>query len=201
MSPESLGLPSHLLTGLTCAAQIFDARIIRYALIGGVATCYRSLPRSTEDINFLLQVPQIALPGLLEEFRKQPFVFDFYATIREWNQDHVATLYYHEVRVTWLKPILSCHQHVLDTAGMVQWLGSPLRMASAEGLILLKLLEFGLQDQWDIRSLLAAHSGKLDLEWIRREWLTVAESHDPRIERFEEMVNRYYLSSAPPTTG
>ena len=39
----------------------------KYAVIGGMATTYRSQPRFTKDVDILLAIPQVALPGLLHE--------------------------------------------------------------------------------------------------------------------------------------
>jgi hypothetical protein len=48
-------------------AEAFDARSIRYAFIGGLAFVLRGRPRFTQDADFLLEVPQIVLPGLLDD--------------------------------------------------------------------------------------------------------------------------------------
>ena len=59
-------------------------------------------------------------------------------------------------------------------------LNRTIRVASAEGLILLKLLAFRSQDVVDIENLVAVHRRTLDLVWIRSEWQTVAGIDDPR---------------------
>jgi hypothetical protein len=61
-------------------------------------------------------------------------------------------------------------------------------VASAEGLILLKLLAYRTQDQLDIENLVAAHRETLDLAWIQAEWATVAAADDPRMGRLVELV-------------
>src|SRR6516225_6113208 len=73
MPAERPSLPQHLLTGLLELVQALDKLRARYALIGGIATGYRSQPRFTEDLDFLLEVPQIQLPGLLEDLRARGF--------------------------------------------------------------------------------------------------------------------------------
>jgi len=44
-----------------------------------------------------------------------------------------------------------------------------IRVASAEGLILLKLLAFRTQDQLDIENLVAANGDQIDVAWIQAE--------------------------------
>ena len=79
------------------------------------------------------------------------------------------------------------YQHVLDRATEEIWLDHPIRVASAEGLILIKMLAYRLQDQIDIENLVAAKRGELDMEWIRSEWEAVAPLSDPRMLRLEEL--------------
>jgi hypothetical protein len=186
--------PQHLLTGLMELVQALDRLGVRYALIGGVAAGYRSGPRFTQDVDFLLDVPQLVLPGLLEDLRARGFDFDTEKAIREWTQDHLTVLSFHGVRIDWLKPLIPLYQHVIDQARPETWLGRTVRIASAEGLILTKLVAFRTQDQVDIENLLAANRGQLDLDLIRREWQTVADVADPRWRRFDEMVVQFYLA-------
>jgi hypothetical protein len=186
-------LPQNLLTGLLELVQALDRFSLRYALIGGVATGYRSRPRFTQDLDFLLEVPQQVLPTLLEDLAARGFSFDTETAIREWTQEHLTVLSFRGVRIDWLKALLPVYQHVIDQARPETWLSSTIRIASPEGLILTKLLAFRTQDQVDIENLLAANRGQLDLDLIRREWQTVAEPDDPRLPRFDEMLVQFYL--------
>lgn len=198
MPPEQPTFPQHLLTALLELTQALERRGLRYALIGGIAAGYRSRPRFTQDLDFLLEVPQLVLPALLDDLHERGFTFNTETAIREWARDHMTVLSFHGVRIDWLKPLLPLYQHVIDQARPEQWLGSAVRIASTEGLILTKLLAFRTQDQVDIENLLAANRGQLDLDLIRREWQTVAAPDDLRLRRFEDMVARFYLTPAPP---
>ena len=55
-------------------AEVFAARSIRYALVGGLATYMLGRVRFTKDVDCLLDVPQIALPGLLDELVRTGFL-------------------------------------------------------------------------------------------------------------------------------
>jgi hypothetical protein len=141
----------------------------------------------------LLDVPQLVLPGLLEDLHGRGFTFDTDTAIREWTREHLTSLSYRGVQIDWLKPVLPCYRLVIDTASPEVWLGQSVRIATPAGLILTKLLAFRGQDQVDIENLLAANRGQLDLELIRREWQTLAPIEDPRWQRFEEMVARLHV--------
>jgi hypothetical protein len=192
MKPEPEGLKPELRTGLLELVHTLDSQGVRYALVGGLASGFRGRARFTEDIDLLLLVPQLKLPGVLEDLKARGFDLDVIETIREWNQNHTAVLRYHGVQIDWLKPVLPCLQHVIDRAAGEDWLGTTVRIASTEDLIVLKLLAFRPQDVLDIQGLLAANAGALDLELVRRELGDVLPDDDERIVQFEELVRDYY---------
>ncbi len=197
MDAEAYPLPQDLIVAFRAMVQVLQRRGVRYALIGGVASSYRGQPRLTADLDFLIHVPALTLPGLLDELREEGFDFDSETVIRQWSQEHLTALDFRGVRVDWLKPQLPLFQHAIDSA-TVEWiLDCSAHVASAESLILLKLLAFRDQDRVDIQKLIFANPGQLDLDWIRKEWLAMADGNDPRYQHFEQLVKRSYRTEAP----
>jgi hypothetical protein len=190
MSADAPLTEQDLLDGLAAAAAGLRAQRINYALIGGMAVTFRGQPRTTKDIDFLLHVPQVQLPALLADLTGRGFECDPATTIREWTQEHMTTLAFRGIRIDWLKPVLPLYQHVIDRATEETRLGHPIRVATAEGLILIKLLAYRPQDVADIGNLVAAYRDTLDLDWIRSEWATVADPADPRLARLAELAGR-----------
>jgi hypothetical protein len=190
MSEEPLNLPESLRAALHESVQTFQKHGIRYALIGGIATSYRGRARYTRDVDFILSVPQITLPGLLDDLVEIGFEFDPTDAIRQWTQEHLTVLRFRGVRVDWLKPVLPLYQHVIDSATPESWLGDTVNVATAESLILTKLVASRPQDLADIRELLAANRGRIDIDWIRKEWASVADADDPKTVQFESLVAR-----------
>lgn len=189
MADPSTILSPELIEGALNLADAMTQAKVRYALIGGLATGFRTQPRFTRDVDFLLQIPQIVLPSLLEDLVRRGFTVDRLLTIREWTQHHMATLSFRGIRIDWLEPVLPALQHVLDRATEENWDGRLLRVASAEGLIFLKLLAFRTQDLLDIENLVAVHRDALDVDWIRAEWQTIAALDDPRMKRFLALIS------------
>ncbi|MCG8585103.1 MAG: hypothetical protein MI757_10360 [Pirellulales bacterium] len=192
MADEREHPPDSLAQALIQLATSFAEKSIPYALIGGLGAGYRSRPRFTQDIDIVLSVSQVALPGLLDDLKSRGFKCDAETAIREWTREHMTTLSFGPVRIDWLKPVLPLYQAVIDSAREECWLGIDIRVASAEGLILTKLAAFRRQDQVDIENLLAANRGDLELEFVRRQWLAIAEPDDERTVQFEEMVRSFY---------
>jgi hypothetical protein len=188
MAREST-LSDEMRKALDEATAAMDHYAVSYALIGGLAASFRSQPRFTKDIDFLVQVPQVVLPRLLEDLQGRGFDLEGLAVIAEWTQHHMVTLYYHGIRIDWLKPLIPAYLHILQRATEEAWLDRPIRIASAEGLILLKLLAYRTQDQVDIENLVAANSDKLDLDWITAEWQNLAGLDDPRMRRLLDLVS------------
>jgi hypothetical protein len=102
-----LTLSDEMRKALDEATAAMDHHAVSYALIGGVAASYRSQPRFTKDIDFLVQVPEVVLPRLLEDLLRRGFEFDTVATIGEWTQHHMVTISYHGIRIDWLKQNLA----------------------------------------------------------------------------------------------
>ncbi len=170
---------------------------VSYALIGGMAFGLQVRPRATKDAHFLIAVPQIRLPALLDDLVENGFSLNPRTVIEEFVQHHMTHFVFSGARIDWLKPVVPAYQHVLDHAREEPFLGKPLRLASPEGLILLKLTASRPQDVADIAAILAANRRKLDMPWIEREWRTLYELDDPRWQRFQETVREFYECRPP----
>jgi hypothetical protein len=171
-------------------AVVFAHRQIRHALIGGLAVGVRGRPRATKDADFIVQVPALAFPGLLEELVAEGFDIDVMEVVRHWSVDRFTVFSFGRVRVDWMQPILPIYATVLNTAEVRPWMDADLRVATAEGLILTKLIAFRPQDQVDMETLLIANRDTIDVDFIRREWAAVAVGEESRTAWFEDAVAR-----------
>jgi hypothetical protein len=61
---------------------VFKRRQVRHALIGGLAVGVRSRPRATKDADFIVHVPALSFPALLEELVSEGFSLDVMDIIR-----------------------------------------------------------------------------------------------------------------------
>jgi hypothetical protein len=184
-------LGDELIRAVARLADTFAAHSIRYAVVGGLATALRGRPRFTQDVHVLLDVPQLALPGLLDELAQLGFVFDRATVIREYVREHMTAFRFGSVRIDWLKPVLPLYARTLAEASSLTWtVGHPVRVATAEGLILTKMVSFRPQDQVDIETLVIANRDDLDVGLIRQEWSAVAVGEEARTAWLEETLAR-----------
>jgi hypothetical protein len=171
-------------------AVVFARRQVRHALIGGLAVGLRSRPRATKDADFIMQVPAMAFPGLLEELAADGFVIDVMEVVRRWSVDRFIAFWCGQVRIDWMQPVIPLYASVLATAESTPWRDAELRVATPEGLILTKMVAFRPQDQADIETLLIANRDRINLDLIRREWSAVAAGEDTRTDWLENAIGR-----------
>lgn len=172
-------------------AEVFAARAIPHALIGDLAASLRGRQRATEDVDFLVEVSQIQLPGLLDDLTERGFTLDPTIAIPEFVRQHITAFSFRSVRIDWLKPILPLYARALADAGPMTWSHDlTLRVATAEGLILTKMVAFRPQDQVDITTLLTANRDAIDLGLIREEWSPFAASEPARTAWLEGEIER-----------
>ena len=191
MPAEHTNLADELVAAVERLAGVFAARSTRYALIGGLATLIRGRPRFTQDVDILLDVPQLALPGLLDDLSAAGFSLDVGVVVREYVREHMTQFQFGPVRIDWIKPVLPLYTRALRDASDFGWTeGHSVRVATAEGLILTKLVAFRPQDQVDIETLLVANRDDLDLSVIRDEWAAFADKEPARTAWLDAAVAR-----------
>jgi len=159
--------------------------------VGGLATALRGRPRFTQDVDMLVDVSQLGLPGLLDELERVGFLFDRNTVIREFVLEHMTAFRFGSVRIDLIKPVLSLYVRALKEASPLTWTeGHSVQVATAEGLILTKMVSFRPQDQQDIETLLVANREDLDVNLIRQEWSAVALGEEARTAWLEGALAR-----------
>jgi predicted nucleotidyltransferase len=201
MPTSSSPIPSELLETLGLLAQVLDARQTRYALIGGLGVAVHGAIRATRDVDMVLSVPQIELPRLLESLGDHGCQLDLYKSVAAWRDENMLGFSFGPVRVDWIKAVIPAFERILDRARWEDLGGVRVCVADPEGLILLKLIAFRARDQEDIRSILAANPGGLDLDWVRQQWCELTTPGDPRTGEFERLVGEFYRQSPPTKPG
>lgn len=173
-----------------------NERGVRYAIIGGLATIQHTRVRSTDDIDALVNVPQIALPGLFESLVNRGFTIDLAKSVREFRDDGLTTIRFGDVLVDLMRPVLPAYAHVLERAADAMIFGRKVPVSAAEGLIVMKLIALRPQDEADVLDLLVSYGADIDVGFIRSEIDAVMPADDPRRAKLEALI-RKAAGSAP----
>ena len=186
-----LNISNRLILAVEFLAEAFDSQSIRYALIGDLATAMRGYCQFNLAAEFLLDVPQAALPGLLDDLIERGFTLAPEVVIREYIRHHITSFSYGAVRINWLKPVLPLYSRVLTDASPLVWTdGHTVQVATAEGLILTKMVAFRPQDQMDMETLLTANCDDIDIALIREEWSPFAATEMERTAWLEAVIDK-----------
>jgi hypothetical protein len=121
MADENRSLSEELIRAVELLIEAFNARSVRYALVGGLGIVMRGRPRFTKDVDVLLDVPQLVLPALLEDLAGRGFDLDATLTIREFVREHLTAFQFGNVRIDWLKPVLPLYTRTLTEATLLPW--------------------------------------------------------------------------------
>jgi predicted nucleotidyltransferase len=168
--------------------SVLNGRGIRYAIIGGIAALQHTRVRTTDDIDVLVSIPQVAMPGFFEALHDSGFTLELTKSVKELRDEGITSIRYGTVLIDLLRPVIPVYMRVLDRAVDAEILRQHVRIISAEGLIVTKLIAMRPQDEIDIQEVLRSYSGRLDLDYIRSEFETFTNPDDPRRVKFEEWV-------------
>ncbi len=184
--------PDAPLRAVGSLSEAFEARSIRYALIGELAFVLRGRPRFTlQGVNFLIDVPQIALAELLDDLIGRGATLDPTVVSKEYARESMTSFRFGGVRVNGLRPVLSFYARTLVNAAPVEGMeGRTIRVATAEGLIPTKIVAFRLEDQIDVENLLIANRDAIDVDLVRREWTPFAAAEPERTAWLEAEIER-----------
>jgi hypothetical protein len=181
MSASEQRIPEPIEEALRIVTGVLEA--------SGLAVAEHGVIRATQDVDLLLTIPAVSLPDLLERLRQAGCRIDVDRVIREWTREHLTRIYFGPVPIDWLAPVIPLFQAVLDHAVTRRILGRPVRVADAEGTILMKLVAFRPEDRRDVEGIAAA-SRMIDWVFIRRELEQVFEPDDERLLWLQSRASR-----------
>lgn len=156
-----------LRTTLADAASFLQAEGISYALIGGLAISIRGQPRMTADVDVLIAADikrALALAAALPQSSFRPLFEDVEEVITRaflLPLRHRST----NVKVDIAIGLSGFERQAVGRAEPLELAGCTVPVASAEDLLIMKILAGRPQDEQDIRGLLIAQGDQLDWEY------------------------------------
>jgi len=142
---------------------------IQYVIVGGVAVMYHGVPRTTVDIDIIMQMDDEQIPTFVEFLNSRGFASsatDIRAAFAE--NSHSTSFFKDTLLRLDIQGVNSAFDRMtLDRAIEVNLFGTLVRIGSIENTFVNKILFQGEQDLRDALGILKRNSDNLDFEYIR----------------------------------
>ena len=159
---------------LDCLRRL-NACDVQYMLTGSMASNAWGIPRTTHDLDFVLQLPPSQVPALVQAFGgpdyflDEPSVRAAYQPPYQFNVIHVPSALKADF---WLLRPVPFEQEMFGRRLKDVWFGEPLWLATAEDVILHKLYWNRItpsdRQLADVAGVVHVQQGKLDERYLRQ---------------------------------
>lgn len=142
---------------------------IEYVVVGGVAVMYHGVPRTTVDIDFIIQLDDSAIPAFVDFLNSKGFTAsteDLRAALDE--KSHSTFFFKKSLLRLDIQGVNSeFDKMTLERAFSVDMLGSSVMIGSAEDTLVNKILFRGEQDMRDALGIFARNQENLNFGYIK----------------------------------
>lgn len=136
--------------GLIKFIMILNELKVKYAVIGAIAAGIYSIPRTTYDIDVIINIEKIKFIPFLEKLQDSEFDFNKEHLLKELTEGYLSEVYYKNIRIDIFLPVLPYFNQVIKRAITFNFYGNDLKFATAEDLIILKLISERESDIKDV---------------------------------------------------
>lgn len=175
--------------GLLKFISILDELKINYAIIGAVATGIYAIPRVTYDIDIIVNIEKIKFIPFLERLQDSGFNFDREHLLKELKEGYLSEVYYKNIRIDILLPILPYFNQVIKRAATFKLWGNDIKFATAEDLIILKLISDRESDIKDVERIKDIQIN-LDVSYIKDCLKKLGGEVYPYFKTFQQIFER-----------
>jgi hypothetical protein len=156
--------------------DVLDRLELQRSYGGAIAYNYYGPPRLTQDVDILVLTRDMTMPALVEELRHAGCVHDDRdmkpVDLRTVLDDlrgrtHCTVFLYAGVRIEMFVPWHAFHRRVLERSPARELEGRRIRIHSPEDLIVFKKIFDRPKDIGDIKAMLMAQQGRLDLARLK----------------------------------
>ena len=148
---------------------------IQYMLTGSMASNAWGIPRTTHDLDFVIQLPPSQIESLTEAFAAPDFFLDegsvraAYQPPHQFNLIHIPSALKADF---WLLRPIPFEREMFSRRLKDQWFGEPIWLATAEDIVLHKLywnqITPSERQLADVAGVVHVQQGKLDEKYLRR---------------------------------
>ncbi len=166
--------------------SILEELNIDYATIGAIASGIYGLPRTTYDIDVLLNMEKMKIPIFLEELKDKGFTFEKEHILEELEEGYLSEVHYKNIRVDILLTVLPYFKQVIERVLIFNFLDTQIRFATPEDLIILKLLANRDHDKEDVNGIKDIHP-ELDTAYIKDSLKRLVGEESPSFMAFQQI--------------
>ena len=156
--------------------DVFGRLRLQHSYGGAIAYNYYGPTRFTQDVDVLVLLPRTAIPGLVDALaaagctREPPGPIDLKAILADFDaKTRFTSVVCFGVRVEIFAPWHPFHRRVLDRSPTRELRGRGIPIHTAEDLIVFKKVFDRPKDIQDIKAILMAQRGRLDLDRLRAD--------------------------------
>lgn len=194
---------TRLEAALVDLAAFLDEGGIPYMVIGGFANLYWGFERFTRDIDLAVEVASEALAAFVQQLHKR-FVMTAPDPLEFARRNHLIRIATKTgVEADLMIAVLPYEQAAIRRAVPVAVGGRPIRLCSAEDLIVYKLASERPQDAVDVEGIVARQASKLDREylWPLVRQLATGLERPEIVDRFTKLLRKADTPPGDPTHG
>jgi hypothetical protein len=154
-------------TTLADAAELLDRESIAYALVGGLAASIRGQPRATADVDMVIDADVARALKLSEALERTTFRPLFPQVSEVIERSLILPLRHRSttVKVDLAIGLSGFEQQAIGRAERFDISGCAISLATAEDLIVMKVLAGRPQDEQDVRGIVVAQGNRLDWDY------------------------------------
>jgi hypothetical protein len=177
---------------------VFNGLQLRRSYGGAIAYNYYGPPRLTQHIDVLALVPDMKIPALVDEFAgagclhgdRDPGPVELRPVLDDLrSKAHYTVFHCRGIRTELFVPWHPFHHRVLERSPERELEGRRIRIHAPEDLIVFKKIFDRPKDIGDIKAILMAQKGNLDLERLRFEAKSLLT--DQSFEELESLIVQY----------
>jgi len=154
---------------LQIVCTYLNIKKIEYVIVGGVAVMYHGVPRTTVDIDIILQIEEKEISSFADFLNEKGFSASKIDIQKAFIEKSHSTSFFKDtlLRLDIQGVNSDFDQMTLDRAIMVDLFGTSIKIGSGEDTFVNKILFQGEQDLRDALGILKRNLENLDLDYIR----------------------------------
>ncbi len=174
---------------LQLVCEFLNKNEIQYVIVGGVAVMYHGVPRTTVDIDIIMQIDDEQIQPFVEFLNSRGFSSSATDIRLAFAENSHSTSFFKDTLLRLdIQGVNSAFDKMtLDRAIEVNLFGTLVRIGSIEDTFVNKILFQGEQDLRDALGILKRNSDNLDLEYIQStcEMLGILEQLEQFLKDYE----------------